>query len=201
MGGETSRPTDKRREPEVICLGYQRTGTLSMALALERLGYEPVAHGGSQMLGREDAYMRKIWEIFQTLEDKERTLKALREVTIGFGALTDAPYNLFAEELYELYPDAKFIYLTRDVSAWWRSIEPVAKAARTWWLRYYNIIAPGWRWFIYIGDGFVIRNQQLGLDSWKLKTLEQHQAYVQSHVPPEKLLIMDIKEGWKPLCI
>ncbi|KAI1052545.1 hypothetical protein LB507_009760 [Fusarium sp. FIESC RH6] len=173
MGGETSRPTDKRREPEAICLGYQRTGTLSMALALERLGYEPVAHGGSQMLGREDgnclvryllnfltsntAYMRKIWELFQTLEDKERTLKALREVTIGFRALTDAPYNLFAEELYELYPDAKFIYLTRDVSAWWRSIEPVAKAARTWWLRYYNIIAPGWRWFIYIGDGFVIR--------------------------------------------
>ena len=32
------------------------------------------------------------------------------------------------------------------------------------------------------------------------ETLKQHQAYVQSHVPPEKLLIMDIKDGWKPLC-
>ena len=101
--------------------------------------------------------MRKTWEILQTLQDKERTLKALREVTIGFGALTSAPYNLFAEELYELYPDAKFIYLMRDISAWWRIIEPVAKVATTWWLRYYNRMASRWRWFIHIGDGFVIR--------------------------------------------
>ncbi|KAM0324982.1 hypothetical protein ACHAPQ_008168 [Fusarium lateritium] len=166
MGGAASRPTDFSREPEVICLGYQRSGTLSISIALERLGYGPVAHGGSQLLGREDAYMRKLWELYQTLDDKEKRLKALRDVTVGFGAIADAPYNMFAEELFELYPDAKFIYLTRDVSAWWRSIQPVAEAARTWWLRYFNLIAPGWRWITYIGDGFMIRYEQLGIDAW-----------------------------------
>ena len=54
MGGVASLPVDPRQRPEVICVGYQRTGTLSMALALEKLGYGPVAHGGSQLVGRED---------------------------------------------------------------------------------------------------------------------------------------------------
>jgi chloramphenicol 3-O-phosphotransferase len=39
----------------VIGAGYSRTGTLSMALALEKLLDGPVMHGGSQLLGREDS--------------------------------------------------------------------------------------------------------------------------------------------------
>ena len=54
MGAVASLPVNPRQRPEVICLGYQRTGTLSMALALDKLGYGPVAHGGSQLLHRED---------------------------------------------------------------------------------------------------------------------------------------------------
>src|SRR4051812_48776803 len=54
MGGVASIPVNPRQRPEVICIGYQRTGTLSMALALEKLGYGPVAHGGSQLVGRDD---------------------------------------------------------------------------------------------------------------------------------------------------
>lgn len=54
MGGVASIPVDAAVKPKVICVGYQRTGTLSTAIALERLGYGPVAHGGSQLMGRED---------------------------------------------------------------------------------------------------------------------------------------------------
>lgn len=58
MGGVASLPVDPRQRPQVICVGYQRTGTLSMALALEKLGYGPVAHGGSQLVGREDGAVK-----------------------------------------------------------------------------------------------------------------------------------------------
>lgn len=54
MGGVPSVPQDRSRTLKVIGAGYSRTGTLSMALALERLLDGPVMHGGSQLLGRED---------------------------------------------------------------------------------------------------------------------------------------------------
>jgi hypothetical protein len=55
MGGVPSVPTDPNRTLEVIGAGYSRTGTSSMAIALEKLLDGPVCHGGSQMLGREDS--------------------------------------------------------------------------------------------------------------------------------------------------
>jgi hypothetical protein len=54
MGGNASVPTDPNRTLQVIGAGYSRTGTLSMAFALEKLLDGPVMHGGSQLLGRED---------------------------------------------------------------------------------------------------------------------------------------------------
>lgn len=54
MGGIPSVPHDRTRTLKVIGAGYSRTGTLSMAMALERLLDGPVMHGGSQLLGRED---------------------------------------------------------------------------------------------------------------------------------------------------
>jgi hypothetical protein len=53
MGGVPSVPTDPRRSMKVIGAGYSRTGTLSMAFALEKLLDGPEMHGGSQLLGRE----------------------------------------------------------------------------------------------------------------------------------------------------
>jgi len=47
MGGVPSIPSDPSRSLKVIGAGYSRTGTLSMALALEKLLDGPVMHGGS----------------------------------------------------------------------------------------------------------------------------------------------------------
>lgn len=54
MGGVPSIPADKTRTVQVISAGYSRTGTVSMALALEKLLDGPAMHGGTQMFGRED---------------------------------------------------------------------------------------------------------------------------------------------------
>jgi Sulfotransferase domain len=54
MGGVPSVPTDPNRTLEVIGAGFARTGTVSMALALEKILDGPVCHGGTQLLGRED---------------------------------------------------------------------------------------------------------------------------------------------------
>lgn len=50
MGGVASRPSsDPDCTLQVIGAGFSRTGTVSMALALEELLDGPVCHGGTQM--------------------------------------------------------------------------------------------------------------------------------------------------------
>lgn len=52
MGGTPSKPNPSTRM-EVIGAGYPRTGTLSMAIAIEKLLQKPVVHGGSRTFGGE----------------------------------------------------------------------------------------------------------------------------------------------------
>lgn len=54
MGGVPSVPRDPSRKVQVICAGYPRTGTSTMALAIEQLYNGPFLHGGTQILSRED---------------------------------------------------------------------------------------------------------------------------------------------------
>lgn len=50
--------------------------------------------------------------------DRARCLMLLGLVTKGFTALVDMPVVAFLPELAELYPDAKFIIVSRDPDAW-----------------------------------------------------------------------------------
>lgn len=54
MGQTPSIPTDLTRELRVIGAGFSRTGTVSLALALERLLQGPVMHSGTASLMREE---------------------------------------------------------------------------------------------------------------------------------------------------
>jgi hypothetical protein len=54
MGQQPSIPTDLSRSLRVIGAGYSRTGTVSFALALEKLLKGPVCHSGSSVLLREE---------------------------------------------------------------------------------------------------------------------------------------------------
>ncbi|KAI7769383.1 hypothetical protein LZL87_014091 [Fusarium oxysporum] len=147
MGGAASVPTDRTRRLKVIGAGYSRTGTLSMAMALEELLCGPVMHGGSQLLGREDAYV-KLWsDIFAARDERPRLLKLLREATAGFVAITDAPGNCFVEELLEIYPEAEVICVSRDRTKWWESWEAVTKQAGAGFLNWFLAPVPGRRWY------------------------------------------------------
>ncbi|KAG7409445.1 hypothetical protein Forpe1208_v010883 [Fusarium oxysporum f. sp. rapae] len=138
MGGAASVPTDRTRRLKVIGAGYSRTGTLSMAMALEELLCGPVMHG---------AYV-KLWsDIFAARDERPRLLKLLREATAGFVAITDAPGNCFVEELLEIYPEAEVICVSRDRTKWWESWEAVTKQAGAGFLNWFLAPVPGRRWY------------------------------------------------------
>lgn len=207
MGGVPSKP-DPSRTLEVIGAGYSRTGTLSMQLALERLLDGPVMHGGTHVLSRGDGYL-KMW--IKALEakrlgDKERTLKLVREVMTGYVSFTDIPGILFVPELLELYPEAKVVLVTRDPERWWKSFGGILDNADAPFLPVLTALSPSLRWFPdlvrewkKICDG-MLRDCGRTPGEYGPILIEEHDRIVKEIVPRDRLLVLDLKEGWEPLC-
>lgn len=81
-------------------------------------------------------------------------LKALEDVFSGFAGATDVTAIDFIPELMELYPDAKFVLVTRPPAAWWESFKSVADKSGSKVMGYLTMPLPGIRWFIDTARGF-----------------------------------------------
>ncbi|RYP52338.1 hypothetical protein DL769_010695 [Monosporascus sp. CRB-8-3] len=231
MGASPSIPRDRSRQLQVIGAGYGRTGTSAISMALEKLLDGPVMHGGTQILAREDAYLKKLVDLQRSRGDRPRMMRLLREITAGFVGITDQPGILYIPELMELYPDVKVVLVTRDPEKWWKSIEPVAKNVQFWWLKPLLFPVPALRWVPEIFQGFIARNRSLygdmkpgiGRSHYRLsqqttfpqnprnrerqltvgggtELLKRHNAHIRKVVPKERLLEMEVQDGWEPLC-
>ncbi|KAI0401657.1 P-loop containing nucleoside triphosphate hydrolase protein [Xylaria palmicola] len=208
MGGVPSVPRDPSRRVQVICAGFSRTGTSTMALAVEKLLDGPVLHGGTQILNREDAYCKKWVQAYEAKArgNRERTANLLREVTAGFVAVADMPPLNFIPELMALYPEARVVLVERDPNRWLASVAVLADTARRPWLPYLVWVVPGWRWF----PALVRHYSDWALGSMRLdpegdmrptaEFLIRWNNLVKEMVPPEKLLVMRLQDGWEPLC-
>ncbi|KAI0537902.1 P-loop containing nucleoside triphosphate hydrolase protein [Xylaria digitata] len=208
MGGVPSVPRDPSRKVQVICAGYARTGTSTMALAVEQLLKGPFLHGGTQVLNREDAYCKKWVQVYEAKKrgDKELTLKLLREVTAGFIGVADMPPLDFIPELMEIYPEAKVVLVERDPDRWLESLMVVSKASNKPWLPYLIWVVPGWRWFPSLMKHYtesakrIMQLKPKGEFKRGTQFILNWNNMVKEMVPPEKLLVMELKDGWEPLC-
>ncbi|KAI0872555.1 P-loop containing nucleoside triphosphate hydrolase protein [Hypoxylon argillaceum] len=208
MGGVPSVPRDPSRKVQVICAGYPRTGTSTMALAIEQLYNGPFLHGGTQILSREDAYCKKWVQAYEAKSrgDTARTLTLLREVTAGFVGVADLPPLDFIPELMTLYPEAKVVLVERDPARWLESLMVVSRASNKPWLPYLVWVVPGWRWFPsfvrYYGEGArrLMRQKPEGEIQRGTELIVNWNTSVKAMVPPEKRLVMQLKDGWGPLC-
>ncbi|KAI1084575.1 hypothetical protein F5B20DRAFT_567989 [Whalleya microplaca] len=201
MGASASIPTNQLQKIEVIGAGFSRTGSAALALALEQLLDGPVMHGGSQMVHREDAYMKKMVRLYQCRHEKAIVMKLLKEITAGFVGITDAPGILYIPELLELYPDAKVVLQTRDPDEWWESMKSVAKNVKLEWLHFLLFPVPGRRWIPDMMVGSLAKSQDIyGQVRPGGYILRAHDDYIRHIVPKDKLLVMELKEGWGPLC-
>jgi hypothetical protein len=98
---------------KVIGAGFGRTGTMSLKVALEALGFGPCC----QMI-----------ELFENPEHVKRWEAAVRgepvdweELFAGYRATVDWPEAAFYKELSERYPEAKVILTVRDPERWYES--------------------------------------------------------------------------------
>ena len=169
---------------KVIGAGLGRTGTMSLKLALERLGFGPCYHM-AEVFPRAEA--PGMWA---AAADGAADWPRIFE---GFQASVDWPGATFWRELTKAYPEAKVILSRRDPKAWFDSTQ-----ATIFNFKEGDLPTP-FRTMLekVVGRMF---DQRLHDEAHCIEVFERHNAAVIEAVPKEQLLVYEVSQGWDPLC-
>ena len=192
---------------KVIGAGFGRTGTTSLKAALETLGFGPCYH---------------MTEVFANPEHADFWLSAWRKepadwegVLGGYEAAVDWPACTFYEELMERHPEAKVLLSVRDPERWYESTRttiyelsksyigsPIFRVIFAFisFLAFGGFVNRTWGTMV---DEIIFRGTFQGRledKTYAMEVFERHNEEVKRRVPPERLLVYEVKEGWGPLC-
>ncbi|WP_220500403.1 sulfotransferase family protein [Thermomonospora cellulosilytica] len=185
---------------QIICAGFLRTGTTTLTLALERLGFGPCYH------------MRTVqaepWRAEDWIAAADEPAAADWErILSGFESTVGDPGALFWRHLIDAFPDAKVILSVRDPQQWYESASrtifpalegpPLPLRLLTWRRpsREDRLLDRLQRltWELDFGNDFADRDRAVEVFTRRI-------ADVRAHVPADRLLVYDVREGWEPLC-
>jgi hypothetical protein len=192
----------------VIGVGLGRTGTLSLHAALEQLGFAPCEHMTNCFAHSER------FALWLEAARRKRAGEPIdwRPLFTGYRATVDWPGAFFWRELTAAHPAAKVILTVRDPERWYdsaratiyaasqgRSATPAARLL-------YGLLA----WANpHAGHGFRTVQETVWDGTMEgrfedraaaIRIFEEHNREVIATIPPQRLLVFDVKEGWQPLC-
>ncbi len=169
---------------KVIGAGFGRTGTMSLKVALEELGYGPCYHMIEVFEHPEHV---PLWEAARRGEPVD-----WEELFDGYQATVDWPGAAFYKELSERYPEARVILTVRDPERWYES-------ART---TIFNLQgtsssrAPQLARDLAYQKGFRDVEDRRHM----IEAFNRWNEEVKESIPAGRLLVYEVKEGWEPLC-
>jgi Sulfotransferase domain len=178
---------------KVVGAGFGRTGTLSLKVALEKLGCGPCYHMAEVFPRPEHVAM---WHrlAFENAIDWD-------ELFGGFQATVDWPSARWWREIAAHYPDAKVLLSVRDPEAWYKSMsDTIAQPMRE--------PAPDSAPEIIRLQSQMIRKSVLAETfdnrfedkAHAIEVFKRHNQEVRDAIDPARLLVFDVREGWGPLC-
>ena len=167
----------------VIGTGFGRTGTDSMREALDILGFGPCHH---------------MFEVNGNAAQKQRW-RALAKGAApdwpslfeGYSSCMDWPASYFWRELIEVFPEARVVHTDRAADTWWQSFENA-------FLSPFSVEPDPES----VGE-LLIKGRLFGGRMERhhaIAVYEAHREAVVSTVPPDRLLIHWLGDGWEPLC-
>jgi Sulfotransferase domain len=175
---------------KVISLGVGRTGTFSLKLALEQLGFGPCHH-----MAEVRQHVRTQVPLWTAAV---RGHADWRAIFAGYQSASDWPTAGFARELVAHYPNAKFILTVRTPESWAQSFAETIhrflaerERARPEMLPWLDMVVG-----VLHRTGFVDGLDVAGLR----KAFVAHNEAVKALLPPKQLLVYEVKQGWAPLC-
>lgn len=172
---------------KVIGAGLGRTGTLSLKLALEHLGFGPCYHMIEIMSAGQVRFPQWL-QVVRGAPDWEAIFE-------GFASTVDYPTCTYWKELAEHYPEAKVILSTRDAEGWFDSVQRTifspANLARTG----EGVMGEFFRGAVTGAFGDRIDDRDFMVDYFR-----RWEEDVIASLPPERLLVHRLGEGWEPIC-
>ena len=168
----------------VLGAAFGRTGTDSMREALDMLGFGPCHH------------MREV----NANEEQKRLWRALvrgvapdwEQLFAGYQSCVDWPSAYYWRELISVYPKAKVILTYRTPESWWASFEQTILAGMQ-----ASTDAES------LGLALVRDKVFGGRPEDRAHAIAVYEANVnavKATVPPDRLLIHNLGDGWEPLC-
>ncbi|UFP93696.1 sulfotransferase family protein [Gloeobacter morelensis] len=176
---------------EIIGAGFGRTGTLSLKIALEMLGFGPCYHMVEVLDGQKNPGHLQMWE--DASLGKPVDWKVLYQ---NFRSSVDWPTCAFYRELIQIFPAAKVLLSVRDPYKWYQSAfetiyssgkPPIPEQAQ------FSRMVDRIIWEGTFGGRFEDREHAVAV-------FNRHIEAVKAAVPVERLLVFEVKEGWEPLC-
>ncbi|KAG4433270.1 hypothetical protein IFR05_011240 [Cadophora sp. M221] len=208
MSGDTK--LEQRTSPmEVLVLGLCRTGTMSMRIALEKLGYQNVYHFSSvfEHQSHPDLWIAalkgKYEQEGETLSN-QLTREHFDNILGGYNAVTDIPCACFAPELIATYPSAKLILTTRSAASWYSSMMRTIHALQTSNLNRFLLLFsdPHVRRISSLMDLIIKYYFRGSIPLFGIEGYEEHNEIVRAAARAEgrELLEFQLGDGWEELC-
>lgn len=176
---------------DVIGAGFGRTGTLSLKLALEKIGFGPCYH---MMEVFKHPHFAASWKKAAYNEPLDWD-----QVFDGYRATVDWPGCSYWKELSTTYPAARVILSVRDPVRWYESTQNTIFSAD---MMKRAAEAPpdenraGMMKKI-LGDTF---GGRFADRDHAIAVFNNHVAAVKSAIPSDRLLVFEVADGWEPLC-
>jgi len=185
----------------LIGAGLPRTGTLTQKLALEELGVGPCYHWVNLLA---DLDQVGLWD--QALDGEA----PWAEIFAGHRSTVDWPGGYFYRELLDVYPEAKVLLSVREPEPWERSFRDTivemchGESVMALVSHARGQVDPRWQRYLALVDRMFWGPQgTFAAGHSPAQLIEQmvaHNEQVKRTVPPERLLVWEVSDGWEPLC-
>ena len=171
---------------EIVGAAYPRTGTVSLKLALEELGFGPCHHMAEIIAHPE---MGALWiAAAQGRPDWEA-------IFAGYKSCADAPSCYVWREITAKYANAKVILTERDPQEWFESTQATVFSPQWVAATLKMPLGPFFQAAVYDFYGDKIHDRD-----FMIATYKSYCADVKQTIAPDRLLVYRTGSGWEPLC-
>jgi hypothetical protein len=170
---------------QIVGAAFPRTGTVSLKLALEQLGFGP-CHHMAEMIARPET--GALWIAAAEGQADWDTIFA------NYKSCADAPSCFYWHELTEKYPDAKVILTERDPEKWFESTQATVFSPE--WIAA-TLRMPLGPFFQTIYDFY---EGQIHDHDYMVAKYRGYCDEVKRTIGPDRLFVQRTGEGWEPLC-
>jgi hypothetical protein len=174
---------------KIIGAGFGRSGTMSLKSALEQLGCGPCYHMKITLFRYDHMrFFMRAWSGKKV--NWERFFRR-------YNSVVDWPACSFYKDLMKEFPDARVLLNVREPEAWYDSMKETIFAIQPAFPFWFPKVV--WK----MHDEIIWKGSLKGVFEDRQKAIAVYREYIEDvkkTVPPDRLLVYEVKEGWKPLC-